>query len=499
MKPDTSSVPRLALACVAIATCALYVGMTIMQVGRPSFPLDDAWIHLTFARNIAQYGQMAYIPGQLSAGSTAPLWTLLLSPGFVWPFGPEAWIYLLGMVCLCAASMLAGRISTQLFPEARGLRWVIAFTLAFEWHLGWAAFSGMETLFFTTLMLLALDTYLSGCPLWLVGLLGGLLAATRPEGMALAGLIGLAQLARTGTRIGAASARMRSLIALATGVAVPLIPYVAFNWLVSGTLLPNTFFAKQMEFAEITSATPFTVHLVTLSAIMFVGAQLVLVPGFLAAAWLILRERRTDAAVLLGWWLAITLAFAIRLPSTFQHGRYEMPVLPSVLVLGWWGTWRIGRALARRAPAIERVARKTWLLTFGTLLLAFWIRGAQALATDAAIMDCIGVQTARWLGANTRSSDMLAVHDIGAVGYFLNGRPVLDMAGLITPDVIPWMRDEPRLLQYIIDRGAVYIVSSDAWHERLLHDARVQFVHANDCRSVLPPDGYAIGVYRIVR
>jgi hypothetical protein len=43
------------------------------------FPLDDGWIHQTYARNLAEYGQWAYLPGTISGGSTSPLWTLLLS------------------------------------------------------------------------------------------------------------------------------------------------------------------------------------------------------------------------------------------------------------------------------------------------------------------------------------------------------------------------------------------------------------------------------------
>ena len=47
-----------------------------------SFPLDDSWIHLHFARNLAEGAGFAYNPGVPVAGSTAPLWTLLLAGAF---------------------------------------------------------------------------------------------------------------------------------------------------------------------------------------------------------------------------------------------------------------------------------------------------------------------------------------------------------------------------------------------------------------------------------
>ena len=42
-------------------------------------PLDDAWIHFQFARNLSQGHGFSYNPGQPTPGSTAPLWTLLLA------------------------------------------------------------------------------------------------------------------------------------------------------------------------------------------------------------------------------------------------------------------------------------------------------------------------------------------------------------------------------------------------------------------------------------
>ncbi len=52
-----------------------------------SFPLDDSWIHLVYARNLAAFQGFAYNPGQLEAGFTSPLWTLLVAPVFwVAPF-----------------------------------------------------------------------------------------------------------------------------------------------------------------------------------------------------------------------------------------------------------------------------------------------------------------------------------------------------------------------------------------------------------------------------
>ncbi|MEZ6074072.1 MAG: hypothetical protein R3C10_28290, partial [Pirellulales bacterium] len=56
------------------------VGYTIIAASLDAvgFPLDDSWIHQTYARNLADFGEWSFVPGTPSAGSTAPLYSTLL-------------------------------------------------------------------------------------------------------------------------------------------------------------------------------------------------------------------------------------------------------------------------------------------------------------------------------------------------------------------------------------------------------------------------------------
>jgi hypothetical protein len=487
---------HLLLLGVSLAGCALYLGLTYAQIGRLEYPLDDAWIHLTFARNLALRHEFAFVPGQLSAGSTSPLWAFGLAPGFLWPFGPDAWVYTLGVVLLFASAILSYRVAARLFPEAPAIAPVAAIVSALEWHLNWAAFSGMETIAFIALVLLLLDVYLAHRPMWLVGLVGGMCVVTRPESAIMLGLIAAHQLcARPRTAQGNIWRSAGELAQFGVGCLVLIGPYVAFNWVTSGFLFPNTFYAKQAEFADLLAQTPLPVHLFDLLTITFIGAQVLLVPGFLLGIWLIVKERRWDAALLLGWWLAIALVYTVRLPSTFQHGRYEMPMIPGTIILGLWGTWRLRDYVPR--GSVQRIVTRAFQIAFALLLVAFWIRGASAIATDAEIMNCMVVETAVWLEANTQPKDVIAVHDIGAAGYFLRDRTLLDLAGLITPDVIPFIRDEPRLMQFILAHQATYLVTSAAWHPQLIVDSHVQPAYVGYCPIVRRAGGYEMGIYRV--
>src|SRR5215208_5291494 len=91
--------PRLVIAIAALVAVLFYllVSAWIFRVG---FPLDDTWIHLTHARNLAEYGQWAFRLGERSAGSTAPLWTFLLGIGFLLKLAPYIWTFFLGWILL---------------------------------------------------------------------------------------------------------------------------------------------------------------------------------------------------------------------------------------------------------------------------------------------------------------------------------------------------------------------------------------------------------------
>ena len=93
MRVSTRSIPRLNHRLVIAIAAFVAVGFYLLfsaSVFRVGFPLDDSWIHLTYARNFAEHGEWAFRLGERSAGSTSPLWTFLLSIGFFVRLAPYA-------------------------------------------------------------------------------------------------------------------------------------------------------------------------------------------------------------------------------------------------------------------------------------------------------------------------------------------------------------------------------------------------------------------------
>src|SRR3990172_8094934 len=152
---------RIVIAVVALIAIGFYILVSAMTF-RVGFPLDDTWIHLAYARNFAQYGEWAFRLGEQSAGSTSPLWTFLLSLGFLLNLAPYLWTFFLGWLILTFLGIHAENMARQLAGAyAPRVPWVgLFFILA--WQLTWSAVSGMETLLHGYLAFVLLTSLLKG-------------------------------------------------------------------------------------------------------------------------------------------------------------------------------------------------------------------------------------------------------------------------------------------------------------------------------------------------
>jgi hypothetical protein len=110
---------------------------------------------------------------------------------------------------------------------------------------------------------------------------------------------------------------------------------------------------------------------------------------------------------------------------------------------------------------------EAWLYSIVLVLLGFWVLGARAYGRDVALIESEMVKSAHWLAENTDEDSIIAAHDIGALGYFSN-RMLVDLAGLVSPEVIPFIRDEERLAKYLDKRGADYLVTFPGWYPELV-------------------------------
>ncbi|MGD2116202.1 MAG: hypothetical protein PVG07_14200, partial [Acidobacteriota bacterium] len=137
---DLAAPPALAL-----VLCGLFLASALYLLdGRPGLPLDDSWIHLAFARNLAAgHGLVLHPDAGPVAGTTAPLWTAWTALAVLLPGGDIPWMLLSGVLC-----HLGGVWVTWLLARAlglgRGLATLAACLAAGTGWLTWSALSGME-------------------------------------------------------------------------------------------------------------------------------------------------------------------------------------------------------------------------------------------------------------------------------------------------------------------------------------------------------------------
>ena len=427
------------------------------------FPLDDAWIHQTYARNLGEMGEWSFIPGQSSAGSTSPLWSALIAIGYFLEVPYKWWTYGIGVIALIATAWLAvdwfrtKHRSPGLWPVG------LAALLLLEWHLVWAALSGMETI---------LLAFLSVLFFWVlaqetlnffgVGVLIGVGIWIRPDALTLllpAAWIILNMHSGKPRQIGIA------LLQVIAGVTGPFLIYLYMNWTVAGSVWPSTFYAKQVEYSVLRQS-PFIYRYFGQVRAIAAGALFIVFPGILLSVVQAVTSRSWERLAPIIWAGAYLGAYAIRLPATYQHGRYAIPTIPILLAVGCEGIW-IWHS-QNGGVRIKRFLRHVWVLSLAAVVVLFWWQGSHAYAQDVAIIETEMVKASRWVAENTESGSSIAAHDIGALGYF-GDRIIIDLAGLVTPEVIPIIRSEDDLESFLDQNSADYLMTFPGWYPHLVN------------------------------
>jgi hypothetical protein len=465
--PDLTRRDLVIIAGAVLLGAAIYLFVSA-RTYRIGFPLDDSWIHQTYARNLAERGEWAFQPGRPSAGSTAPLWTFLLAVGYGLHLAPYAWTYLLGGLSLFGLAVLGEGAARRLAPHYRpSLPWVGLF-LALEWHMLWASMSGMETLLHAVLLTAVLVLLMTDSRRYLmIGLLTGLSVWVRPDGLTLIGPALLAILLAPAMPRERGQALARYLI----GLGAILLPYLVFNLRLSGTPMPNTFYAKQAEYAA-WQARPVYQRAAELAIQLLTGPALFLVPGALAYGLACFRRRAWVCLACMLWFAGYLALYLARLPF-YQHGRYIMPAMPALFLWGLLGMLDFQQSglFGRRHWMVQL----GWQSALALASLAFVALGARSYGQDVAVIESEMVVTARWVAENLPADAIIAAHDIGALGFY-DHHELIDMAGLISPEVIPFIRDERRLAEYLTERHAAYFIAFPGFYPVLSREARPVFV-----------------------
>ena len=484
----------------ALFPLALFAARERQIAGASGFPLDDAWIHLQFARNLAEGAGFSFNPGASVAGSTAPLWTLLLAAGAA-AFSPS-----LGMAkAFGVAATLGAAILTRRAALAWGARadvaLVAAVALLWTGPVAWGALSGMEVALAAFLVAAALLAHAHD-RLLVSSACAALAVLARPEAVL---LIPLLVLARRLT--------LRRAAAFALVTVVTVAPAALFSLWTVGTLYPATAAAKVEgglvgwlggvnEPAALTWIwrpwTFLTGWIGWLTATHWL-LPLALVPG-LVLVWR--RAGRALGAVALAL-LAHPFGMALLAPyrgPAFQEGRYSIHLLPLVMLtlavalgdrgrggppsettLANTGSHELpprgdavdpdntGPRRGATAPPVPQ--RNSWVRMVAVVWLGIAVVSLVPAATRygwaVQNINAMQVHLGRWVDTNLPRTARIAANDIGAIAYF-SRREVIDLMGLVTPEIIPFRRrGELGVMQYLKEACPQYVIIFPAWFPQI--------------------------------
>jgi hypothetical protein len=422
---------------------------------------EDFFITFRFSRNLALGNGLVFQPGERVYGFTSPLNTLLPAL-FDWLGGSRSyeaslWAYRVASAAAFAAAGLL--LTTLLRRESRPgdpAPWLFALLLLFDLKAVAFSANGQEAAFMLLFLALGFHcVYRGPAENWrLLGVSGGGLLWTRPDGCVYAAILSLA-----GLLFGAAPARKQFLgLARAAAVcAVLYLPLFLTVWFYFGTPVPHTIVAKSIGRPD--APTGITLVKVVLAGVVDAASltaapvyanpsdwpswvnALCLAMGLASAAyWLIPSDdrlgRMASFAYLLGC-LYISLYTA-----TSYNGSPFPWYLPAVNLFGLV-------ALAR-APA---TVLAKWRRARPSTGLA-WPAGAGLVAGTAGIflMGCYQIRVHQreiewgvrarvglWLAENVAPSETVYSESLGYFGFF-GQRHMLDWPGLVSPRVVETRR-----------------------------------------------------------
>ena len=457
---------------------------------RTGFPLDDAWIHQTFARNLVQFNEWSFNPGEPTSGSTSPLWTLLLSPAFFLNIPPVAWALILGGLFFCLTVILIKAVAERFVPMEGAFLYITAVAVtALEWHLIWAAASGMETILFCFLLTLVLYlTIGTRMKPFLIGLAIGTSIWVRPEGITLLGPVMLILIYSLRKDWKALS---RNTILVLCGLLILLTPYLYFNYHLSGSLWPNTLAAKQLEYQGLLNTNGFLRYM-SLFTVPMIGGNILLFPGFIYAIYSSFRKKEIRFIAFAIWLFGFVLMYSLNLPVTYQHGRYLIPIIPIYLSLSIPGLFQLFGKIRQKRGGF--VIQMVWSISILLVSAGFGYLGAKAYANDVAVIETEMVEPSKWISNNTPADSRIAAHDIGALGYFGN-RYVIDLAGLVNKEVVPILTDPIGLRNFLNETEADYLMIFPNWYSSpLVPETRSVFTGKYD--YALRMGGERMEIYR---
>ena len=426
------------------------------------FPLDDAYIHLSYARSLAFGGTFGLNPGESSVGTSSPLWTMLLVPLFWVDQNPYRAVQAVSLasvvVYLAIAAELLWRalLTVSLGRRARvALTGLGALLLATNGSLGWMSLSGMETSLVLAVCACAVRSYIRRGLGVRTGVTLGVCLLARSTTMALVAAIVLVELASFGLH------GIRRALAGLGCAGLVYAPFALYTSYLTGSAFPNTARGKTITFIGSGFEYAGWLHYWKrcLAFQQYVPALLLLSLAGLGALALNRRvlapaRRGRRAMLVLAVWSVLHVAqYTVMFQTIGQEGRYLSEWFYAATLVG---TFLLG-CCACQLPGWSWVALVVLPLGAQLTVLPYW---RAVYFHDVAHVAQAYVPMARAVANDTPADARIASFDIGTLRYFGN-RYVIDLGGLVDASAHPCLARRS-CVEYVRQRGATHVMYPEA-------------------------------------
>jgi len=472
MKPGP--VKLILLACNLLM--ALLLSLYFLSPAPKAFPVDDAYIHLCYAKNLAAGSGFAFNPREPGFGTSSPLWVLILAPWINW-VEPHRLVFIISFLSLWMILYFSSLIISRTLEKtgtARLNRYLFSlipslFLVSFGNFL-WIIYSGMETGLMLTLVLASVYFLIREKPAGPGYLLLGLAGLCRFETILLVPLVLSWQLFYL-------PAKKKIVFGILVSLLIPLA-FQLWAYFRLGSFFPTTragklasnlfnsglslkggwiFLARHLHYLWITQPeTIFAIALVLIGFTILISRKEfkfeigpVEIVGASAILIFIYHDQFFRSTAML---------------TPYHNLRYQVLFFPA-LALGLTGIWT---KLFRQTTAKPARVAATVILLFFLNLSFYRLRDwRQLYLGQSRHIQEVHQKTAEWTKANLPASARIACFDIGSL-KFISERYVIDLGGLTDPGIDPYFKNK-NLGEYLKKKNAThYIELGTPGSERML-------------------------------
>jgi hypothetical protein len=446
----------------------IYVQYVMAAWGIYGFSFDDSWIHVQYARTIFEGRPWEYAWGIPSTGSSGPLWSVVLTPIFLFGSSHDAIVtsvLTVSGLMFIIDTFLAGEIVRQ-----HTGRWQYAVFGQIIFVLvprnAGLMLSGMETPLGMMMLLLAL--LVLPRPEWqydiLLGVVVGFAYLCRPEFVLLAALClpvrSLIMLYRDKDR----KKRFLTLTAMFAIALLVVLPWILHCYNTTGLPLPDSYYSKlrwgvNQEMIDLWNYFWF---------IAWIPTEPYLSLSFVGAGALLIMKRRPYELIMI---VSLYALYRLTMPSMafLFAARYLVPLFVIMAIAFFCGFAIIIERLFK-VKSLKDAANVDFTILV-TIAVTFMLLSPSVVSSifyvdhhahQAKNIEEMQVHLTSWILENVPDNATIATYDVGAIGYFAKGT-VLDLYGLVTPIVLHNLTSLRDVAEYLREVNCTYIMFYIEW------------------------------------